>query len=72
MKYLRNKKKIQRIEILKVYRFFKIYGVRKTLFKMAGRARGKSKLLTILLRSKKKNPDIGVIGCGQFTYSTVG
>ena len=72
MKYLRNKKKIQRIEILKVYRFFKIYGVRKTLFKIAGRARGKSKLLTILLRSKKKNPDIGVIGCGQFTYSTVG
>ena len=69
MKYLRNKKKIQRIEILKVYRFFKIYGVRKTLFKIAGRARGKFKLLTILLRSKKKNPDIGVIGCGQFTYS---
>ena len=72
MQYLKNKKNYQRVAILKVYRFFKLYGVRKTLFKVSGRSRGKLKLLTILLRKKKKNPDIGVIGCGQFTYSTVG
>ncbi|MDC0198474.1 Gfo/Idh/MocA family oxidoreductase, partial [Candidatus Thioglobus sp.] len=72
MKYLNNFKYFQRITILKIFRFFIIYGVNKTLFKVAGRSRGKLKFLTIFLRRKKKNPDIGVIGCGQFTYSTLG
>ena len=72
MKYLRIYKYPHRISILKIFRFFNLYGVHKTLFKVSGRLRGQLKLLTILLRRKKKNPDIGVIGCGQFTYSTVG
>jgi len=72
MKYLRIYKYPHRIAILKIFRFFNLYGVHKTLFKVSGRLRGQLKLLTILLRRKKKNPDIGVIGCGQFTYSTVG
>jgi len=71
MKHLNNYHS-QIIATLKIFRFFKIYGVRKTLFKVSGRSRGKLKLLTNLLRTKKKSPDIGIIGCGQFTYSTVG
>ena len=72
MKYIGNFKYSQRIAILKILRFFKIYGVVKTLFKVAGRSRGKFKILAILLRRKNKNPDIGIIGCGQFSYSSVG
>ena len=70
MKYFNNNG--YSLGILKIFRFFKIYGIRKTLFKVSGRSRGKFKLLTILLRKKKKNPNIGIIGCGQFTYSTLG
>lgn len=72
MKYLNNLKYPQKIAIIKIFRFFKIYGIHKTLFKVAGRSRGKFKILTIFLKRRKKNPDIGVIGCGQFTYSSVG
>lgn len=72
MKFFIKNKYSLRIKVLKILRFFKIYGVRKTLFKVAGRSRGKLKPLTVLLRKRKKNLDIGVIGCGQFTFSTVG
>jgi predicted dehydrogenase len=58
--------------LLKVFRFFGIYGIRKTLFKIVGRSRGKFNFLQIFLLSKNNNPDIAVIGCGQFTFSTVG
>ena len=70
MKYFNNNG--YSLRILKIFRFFKIYGIRKTLFKVSGRSRGKFKLLTILLRKNKKSPNIGIIGCGQFTYSTLG
>jgi len=59
-------------KISKLLRFFKIYGIGKTLFKAAGRSRGKIKILGLLLKKRKRNPDIGVIGCGQFTHSTLG
>jgi predicted dehydrogenase len=53
-----------------VFRFLKIYGISKTLFKIAGRAR--TPFLLKILKSQKKNPNVAVIGCGQFTFSTVG
>ena len=60
------------LRISKVLRFIKIYGIGKTLFKAAGRSRGKIKILSLLLNKRKRNPDIGIIGCGQFTHSTLG
>jgi predicted dehydrogenase len=59
-------------KVLKIFRFFKIYGIRKTLFKVSGRSRGRYSFLKFFLISKNKVPDIGIIGCGQFSYSTIG
>lgn len=53
----------------KVLRFVKIYGLRKTLYKVAGRSRHHSRLFR---PRPKQERNIGVIGCGQFTFSTVG
>jgi predicted dehydrogenase len=57
-------------KIFKVFRFFKIYGIGKTLFKVAGRLR--LPLLSLILIKQKKNPNVAVIGCGQFAFSTLG
>lgn len=55
--------------LIKVYRYFKIYGLRRTLNKVSGRLRSfnifKPKFLT-------RKPIIGLIGCGQFQFSTIG
>lgn len=53
----------------KVSRFLAIYGLGRTLFKVAGRSR---RLFSILRPSPKKVRDIGVIGCGQFAFATIG
>ena len=69
MKYFVNNENY--LIIIKIFRFIKIYGIRKTLFKVAGRSRGKFKFLKILLSGRMRNPDIGILGCGQFTFSSV-
>ncbi len=55
------------IAICKIRRFMMIYGVGKTLFKVFGRMRP-----SYLSAGLKKVRDIGVIGCGQFAYATIG
>ena len=55
------------IAVLKIWRFMTMYGVGKTLFKVFGRMRPKN-FTTGFRRSR----DIGLIGCGQFAYATIG
>ena len=54
----------------KVFRFFLIYGFKRTCFKVLGRSRNK-KLVPKLLKARA-DCRTGIIGCGQFAYSTVG
>lgn len=54
--------------IKKVIRFWKIYGLKRTIIKAAGRSR---KLIFLVPIYLKKNPEIGLIGCGQFQFSTI-
>ncbi|MCE4538157.1 Gfo/Idh/MocA family oxidoreductase [Pelomonas sp. P7] len=52
----------------KFVRFIAIYGLGRSLFKAAGRLR--IGLPTFALR--RPAPDIGLIGCGQFAFATIG
>lgn len=52
----------------KVARFTAIYGPGRTLFKAAGRLRLGLAMPTL----RRTTPDIGVIGCGQFAFATIG
>ena len=53
--------------IRKVFRFALIYGPLRTFFKVVARLRqGPS------LPGSRRTQDIGVIGCGQFAFSTIG
>lgn len=52
----------------KVIRFFTIYGLLRTLTKVSGRYRSLRIFKPIYFASK---PSIGLIGCGQFQYSTI-
>ncbi len=54
--------------ITKVWRYISIYGIGRTLFKVAARSPA-SFPLAILPRSKQ---DIGIIGCGQFGVASLG
>ncbi len=57
--------------VRKLARFGAIYGPRRALLKAAGRLRlGRSTLLGFSRR--EANRDIGLIGCGQFAFSTIG
>lgn len=56
-----------KVKIIKVFRFIKIYGIGRTLFKVFGRMRK----FTFTLPSLKKR-NIGLIGCGQFGFATIG
>lgn len=61
--------KISRSEsVRKLLRFTAIYGPSRSLFKVAGRLRFKP----IVLQSNSKVADIGLIGCGQFGFATIG
>lgn len=61
-KYLQN--------VRKIIRFIHLYGLKRTIFKLIGRNRLLGKY--VRPRLSKGNRDIGVIGCGQYTFSTVG
>lgn len=53
----------------KPIRFLQIYGVRRTLYKIAARKRG---ALGWLRPRPSQTRDIGVLGCGQFAFATIG
>ncbi|WP_185967251.1 Gfo/Idh/MocA family protein [Legionella israelensis] len=56
----------------KFVRFIHIYGVKRALIKTFGRLRLNFPVILFLNPfCIKKNKDIGVIGCGQFAYSTI-
>ncbi len=55
-------------QIVKVIRFIQIYGLSRTLTKVAGRLRIGSFLGRI---TPKKEKEISIIGCGQFAFSTI-
>jgi predicted dehydrogenase len=57
-----------RSKLRKLLRFMTIYGPGRTMFKMAGRLRMRISLPTV----RRSRPDIGVIGCGQFAFATIG
>ncbi len=52
----------------KLWRFLTIYGPGRTLFKAAGRLR----LRPPVLGWRRPRPDIGLVGCGQFGFATIG
>ncbi len=53
----------------KPLRFIRIYGLRRTLYKIAARKRGS----LALIRPRPAHPrDIGIVGCGQFAFATIG
>lgn len=54
--------------LIKIYRYFKIYGLSRTLIKVSGRLRSFNIFKPIFLSSK---PTIGLVGCGQFQFSTI-
>jgi predicted dehydrogenase len=52
----------------KFVRFLTIYGFGRSLFKAAGRLRIGLPVLAL----RRPAPDIGLIGCGQFAFATIG
>ncbi len=60
----------QLVALRKLARFIRIYGPGRAAFKAAGRARTRLRLPTLALQVH--TPDIGIIGCGQFAYATIG
>lgn len=52
----------------KVIRFALIYGVTRTAFKVMGRLR----ISFALPLYKSRHRDIGIVGCGQYAFSTIG
>lgn len=54
----------------KLVRFVAIYGVGKTLLKAFGRSRSMPRLLPLARPARVR--DIGLIGCGQFGFATIG
>jgi predicted dehydrogenase len=55
-------------KLRKLLRFVSIYGPGRTWFKVAGRLRRRIPRL----HWRRRTPDIGMIGCGQFAYATIG
>jgi predicted dehydrogenase len=55
-------------DIRKVSRFVSIYGFRRTLFKVLGRTRPR----WFRLPQRAHGADILMIGCGQFSFATIG
>jgi hypothetical protein len=58
-------------QLKKFFRYNSIYGFGRALFKAAGRLRG-GPIFLLKPRKMFHRPDIGVIGNGQFAFSTLG
>lgn len=56
------------VNVRKLLRFIGIYGPGRTLFKAAGRLR----LRLPSWGSRGRAKDIGIVGCGQFAFATIG
>lgn len=54
--------------VRKIIRYAEIYGINRTLYKVAGRSR----LNFLPGRLSAPDADIAIVGCGQFAFSTVG
>jgi predicted dehydrogenase len=54
--------------VRKLLRYVSIYGLGRTLFKVAGRVRRGMPQISL----RRPHRDIGVIGCGQFAFATIG
>ncbi len=55
----------------KIVRFVLIYGLRRTVFKVAGRLRRAALLGRLVMRTARRR-DVAMIGCGQFAFATLG
>ena len=55
--------------VARVLRYLSIYGLRRTLYKIAGRRRGS---LRWLRPRPARRRDIAVLGCGQYAFATIG
>lgn len=55
----------------KVWRYLRLYGLGRVFFKVAGRSRVLAQLGRIV-RPRYRLPDVGMIGCGQFAFATIG
>jgi predicted dehydrogenase len=53
----------------KFLRFWQIYGLRRTIYKASGRSRRLGRLFG---PSPSPQRDIGMLGCGQFAFATIG
>lgn len=51
----------------KILRFWQLYGLRRTLFKVAARVRR----LPVVWRARS-DADIAMVGCGQYAFATIG
>ncbi len=62
-----------RFRISKVVRYMRIYGIARTIIKAAGRVRIKFPfwLFLLLLNPSRNGRKVGIIGCGQFSYSVI-
>lgn len=58
----------RRDSISKVLRFWRLYGMRRTLFKIAARSR---RHFRIVWRAPRR-ADIAMVGCGQYAFATIG
>lgn len=55
----------------KVLSYIKIYGVSRTLFKVAGRLRRIPKVLRYRNNDSPQKMSVGFVGCGQFSFATI-
>jgi predicted dehydrogenase len=61
--------------VKKFYRFYLLYGLRRTLFKVAGRSNLNSFFAFVMrnyIKLTVRKKVVSVIGCGQFSFATVG
>lgn len=65
-KSMKNKLLKMKYKIFKVIRYAKIYGITRSLVKVAGRNQ-----INVALPNFKKKRTISIIGCGQFAFSTI-
>jgi predicted dehydrogenase len=54
--------------LIKIWRFVRVYGLLRTVYKIAGRLRRPVPLVW----RRHRHPDIALIGCGQYGFATLG
>src|ERR1044072_2028749 len=59
------------IKLTKLIRFTKIYGVRRSVVKAAGRLQKPILKHLVLGISLPKKQSVSIVGCGQFSFSSI-